>query len=113
MINSNEIVSVTVSVTNTGNYDGDEVVQMYIRDQVSSVTRPVKELKGYKRIFLKKGDTKEVFFDIDKSPLAFYDINMKYCVEPGDFTIMVGSSSDDRDLKSTKLTVKNRIDVND
>ena len=113
MINSNEIVSVTVSVTNTGNYDGDEVVQMYIRDQVSSVTRPVKELKGYKRIFLKKGETKEVFFDIDKSTLAFYDINMKYCVEPGDFTIMVGSSSDDRDLKSTKLTVKNRIDVND
>ena len=113
VINSNEIVSVTVSVTNTGNYDGDEVVQMYIRDQVSSVTRPVKELKGYKRIFLKKGDTKEVFFDIDKSTLAFYDINMKYCVEPGDFTIMVGSSSDDRDLKSTKLTVKNRIDVND
>ncbi len=113
MINSNEIVSVTVSVTNTGNYDGDEVVQMYIRDQVSSVTRPVKELKGYKRIFLKKGETKEVFFDIDKSTLAFYDINMKYCVEPGDFTIMVGSSSNDRDLKSTKLTVKNRIDVND
>lgn len=113
MINSNEIVSVTVSVTNTGNYDGDEVVQMYIRDQVSSVTRPVKELKGYKRIFLKKGETKEVFFDIDKSTLAFYDINMKYCVEPGDFTIMVGSSSDDRDLKSTKLTVKNRMDVND
>ena len=113
IINSNEIVSVTVSVTNTGNYDGDEVVQMYIRDQVSSVTRPVKELKGYKRIFLKKGETKEVFFDIDKSTLAFYDINMKYCVEPGDFTIMVGSSSDYRDLKSTKLTVKNRIDVND
>ena len=113
MINSNEIVSVTVSVSNTGNYDGDEVVQMYIRDQVSSVTRPVKELKGYKRIFLKKGETKEVFFDIDKSTLAFYDINMKYCVEPGDFTIMVGSSSNDRDLKSTKLTVKNRIDVND
>ena len=113
ILNSNEIVSVSVSVTNTGSYDGDEVVQMYIRDQISSATRPVKELKGYRRIFLKTGETKQVSFDIDKSTLAFYDIDMNYCVEPGDFSIMVGSSSDKKDLKTTILTVNKRMDVNE
>ena len=113
ILNSNETVSVSVSVTNTGSYDGDEVVQMYIRDQISSATRPVKELKGYQRIFLKKGETKQVSFDIDKSTLAFYDIDMNYCVEPGDFSIMVGSSSDKKDLKTTILTVNKRMDVNE
>ena len=113
ILNSNKTVSVSVSVTNTGSYDGDEVVQMYIRDQISSATRPVKELKGYQRIFLKKGETKQVSFDIDKSTLAFYDIDMNYCVEPGDFSIMVGSSSDKKDLKTTILTVNERMDVNE
>ena len=113
ILNSNETVSVSVSVTNTGSYDGDEVVQMYIRDQISSATRPVKELKGYQRIFLKKGETKQVSFDIDKATLAFYDIDMNYCVEPGDFSIMVGSSSDKKDLKTTTLTVNERMDVNE
>ena len=86
---------------------------MYIRDQISSDTRPVKELKGYKRIFLKKGETKQVSFDIDKATLAFYDIDMNYCVEPGDFSIMVGSSSDKKDLKTTTLTVNERMNVNE
>lgn len=113
ILNSNETVSVSVSVTNTGNYDGDEVVQMYIRDQISSATRPVKELKGYQRIFLKKGQTKQVSFDIDKNTLAFYDIDMNYCVEPGDFTIMVGSSSHSKDLKSTTLKVNQRMAVDE
>ena len=113
ILNSNETVSVSVSVTNTGNYDGDEVVQMYIRDQISSATRPVKELKGYQRIFLKKGQTKQVSFDIDKNTLAFYDIDMNYCVEPGDFTIMVGSSSHSKDLKSTTLKVNQRMVVDE
>jgi beta-glucosidase len=113
ILNSDEIVSVSVSVTNTGNYDGDEVVQMYIRDKVSSVTRPVKELKGYQRIFLKKGETKKVDFKINKETLAFYDINMEYCVEPGQFKIMTGSSSDDNDLQSIILEVEKRIEVDD
>ncbi len=113
VLNSDEIVSVSVSVTNTGNYDGDEVVQMYIRDKVSSVTRPVKELKGYQRIFLKKGETKKVDFKINKETLAFYDINMEYCVEPGEFKIMTGSSSDDDDLQSIILEVEKRIEVDD
>jgi beta-glucosidase len=113
ILNSDEIVSVSVSVTNTGNYDGDEVVQMYIRDKVSSVTRPVKELKGYQRIFLKKGETKKVDFKINKETLAFYDINMEYCIEPGEFKIMTGSSSDDNDLQSIILEVEKRIQVDD
>ena len=113
ILNSDEIITVSVSVTNTGNYDGDEIVQMYIRDKVSSVTRPVKELKGYQRIFLKKGETKKVDFKINKETLAFYDINMKYCVEPGEFKIMTGSSSDDNDLQSIILEVEKRIEVDD
>lgn len=113
ILNSNETVSVSVSVTNTGNYDGDEVVQMYIRDQISSATRPVKELKGYQRLFLKRGETKQVSFEINKETLAFYDIDMNYCVEPGDFSIMVGSSSDSKHLKSTTLKVNKRMTVDE
>ena len=113
ILNPDKTIEVSVSVTNTGNYDGDEVVQMYIRDQISSATRPVKELKGYQRIFLKKGETKQVSFNIDKATLAFYDIDMNYCVEPGDFSIMVGSSSDKKDLKTTTLTVKEHMVINE
>ena len=112
-LDGNESVSVSVNVTNSGNYDGDEIVQMYIRDRVSSVTRPVKELKGYKRVFIKKGETKQVSFEISKDTLAFYDIEMNYCVEPGEFSIMTGSSSADKDLKLTTLTVNKRIDVDE
>ena len=106
-----ETLSVTVDVTNTGEIDGEEIVQMYIRDKVSSATRPVKELKGYQRVALKAGETKTVSFDIDAESLAFYDINMAYCVEPGEFTIMTGSSSNDEDLKLTTLEVTNRIEL--
>ncbi len=86
---------------------------MYIRDQISSATRPVKELKDYKRIFLKKGASEKVSFEINKETLAFYDIEMNYCVEPGDFSIMVGSSSDKKDLKVTTLTVNKRMNVDE
>ena len=71
VLSSNDTVTVSVEVKNTGDFDGDEVVQMYIRDQISSATRPVKELKGYKRIFLKKGESKKVSFEIDKKPWPF------------------------------------------
>ena len=107
----NEVVTVTVEVTNSGKIDGEEIVQLYIRDKVSSATRPVKELKGYQRVALKAGETKTVSFTIDAEILAFYDINMTYCVEPGEFIIMTGSSSNDRDLKLTILEVTNRIEL--
>jgi beta-glucosidase len=117
-LSSNELkkgktISLSFEIENTGTMDGEEVVQLYIRDKVSSVTRPVKELKGYKRIFLIKGTSKTVSFEIDESMLAFYDINMNYCVEPGDFSLMVGSSSADIDLKSVNLNVNNRIKIED
>ena len=107
----NEAVTVTVEVTNTGKINGEEIVQLYIRDKVSSATRPVKELKGYQRVALKSGETKIVSFTIDAESLAFYDINMAYCVEPGEFIIMTGSSSNDKDLKLTTLKVNNRIEL--
>jgi beta-glucosidase len=84
---------VSVDITNTGTMKADEVVQLYIRDNISSVTRPVKELKGFERISLNAGETKTVEFTINKDALAFYDINMKYTVEPGTFNIMVGTAS--------------------
>jgi beta-glucosidase len=96
---------VMADVTNTGKREGAEVVQMYIRDVVSSVTRPVKELKGFKKVTLRPGETKTVTLDITPDLLAFYDINMKYVVEPGDFSIMVGNSSRDQDLTKVTLTV--------
>lgn len=105
-IGKNETVKVSVDVTNTGKKDGEEVVQLYIRDDYSSVTRPLKELKDFKRIALKAGESKTVTFDITPDKLAFYDLNMNWIVEAGTFTIMAGSSSRDEDLKKIQLTVK-------
>lgn len=105
-IKRNASTQVLVDVTNTGTRAGTEVVQMYIRDCVSSVTRPVKELKGFKKIWLKPGETNTVVLDITPDSLAFYDVNMKYVVEPGDFEIKVGSSSRDEDLQTVILKVK-------
>ncbi|WP_221420200.1 glycoside hydrolase family 3 N-terminal domain-containing protein [Fulvivirga sp. M361] len=97
---------VSVAVTNTGDLAGDEVVQLYIRDQFSSVTRPVKELKGFKRIHLAPGETQTIEFDVSFDQLAFYDINMNYVVEPGSFDLLVGNSSKNEDLKKVVLTVE-------
>jgi beta-glucosidase len=94
-----------VDVTNTGKRPGAEVVQMYIRDCVSSVTRPVKELRGFQKISLEPGKTQTAALEITPKSLAFYDINMKYTVEPGEFEIMVGNSSRDCDLQKVVLTV--------
>ncbi len=96
---------VLVDVTNTGKRAGTEVVQMYVRDLVSSVTRPIKELKGFKKISLKPGETQTVALDITPESLAFFDVNMKHVVERGDFEIMVGNSSRDADLQKVVLTV--------
>jgi beta-glucosidase len=96
---------VLADVTNTGTRAGSEVVQMYIRDLVSSVTRPVKELKGFRRVDLEPGQTETVHLEIAPGSLAFWDVDMKYRVEPGDFEIMVGTSSRDADLEKLTLTV--------
>jgi beta-glucosidase len=105
-IGRDESITVTVEVTNTGKTAGEEIVQMYIRDKVSSVTRPVKELRGFKRIALNAGETKMVTFGIDPEKLAFHNIEMNYVVEPGIFEIMTGSSSRDTDLQMTELRVE-------
>ncbi|HWI57120.1 MAG TPA: glycoside hydrolase family 3 N-terminal domain-containing protein, partial [Bacillota bacterium] len=95
---------VLVEVTNTGSRPGTEVVQMYIRDRISSVTRPVKELKGFKKVALQPGETQTVTLAITPGALAFYDVNMKYVVEPGEFEILIGASSQDGDLQKVILT---------
>lgn len=98
--------TVRVTVTNTGPVAGDEVVQMYVRDRVSSVTRPVKELKGFQRVSLAPGETAEVEFPITSAALRFYNREMERVVEPGEFEIMVGNSS--TELRTTVLTVEDR-----
>lgn len=92
-IKFNEKLKVSVDVKNTGNYDGQEVVQLYIRDLVGSVTRPVKELKGFEKINLKMGETKIVSFEISSEDLKFYNIDMKNVAEAGSFEVFVGENS--------------------
>jgi len=87
----------TIEVTNTGNFDGKEVVQLYIRDLVGSVTRPVKELKGFKKISLKKGETKTVSFEITVEDLKFYNSDLQFVAEPGRFQLFIGTNSDATD----------------
>jgi len=94
-----------VEVVNHGNRAGTEVVQMYVRDRVSSVTRPVKELRGFAKIFLAPGETQTVALEITPATLAFWDVRMKHVVEPGEFEIMLGSSSRDADLQTVVLMV--------
>ncbi len=96
---------VLVDIKNTGKVAGTETVQMYIRDLVSSITRPLKELKGFKKIFLQPGETKTVSLEITPDSLAFYGLSKKLAVEPGDFEIMVGNSSRSTDLQKLTLTV--------
>ena len=98
-----ETATLSVDVVNTGEMSGDEVVQLYIRDLVSSVTRPVKELKGFHRVHLEAGDRQTVQFRVGTEQLQFYDRKMQRVVEPGEFELMVGSSS--QDLKAVTLTV--------
>ena len=101
----NGSVTATVTVTNTGKRDADEVVQLYVHDLVASIARPVKELKGFELIHLAAGESKTVTFTIGADQLSFYNADLKKVVEPGDFDIMVGSNS--RDAKKARLTVKN------
>lgn len=93
VISSGQNVIVSVTITNNGNYNGEEVVQLYIRDLVGSVTRPVKELKGFQKIFLEKGASATVSFSIGEEELSFYRKDMSFGTEPGDFEVFVGGSS--------------------
>lgn len=97
-------LTASVAVSNTGRYDADEVVQLYIRDVVGSITRPVKELKGFKRIRLKKGETRRVTFEITPDLLRFYDYDLNYVCEPGEFRVMIGPNS--RDTHEAAFTVE-------
>jgi len=89
----NGTLTVSIDVANTGNFDGEEVVQLYVRDLVGSVTRPVKELKGFKKLLIKKGEKKTVEFELSADDLRFYNIDMEFVAEPGDFEVYVGGSS--------------------
>ncbi|UVQ15811.1 beta-glucosidase BglX [Bacteroides fragilis] len=97
-------LTVTVTVTNTGSRDGAEVVQLYIRDLVGSVTRPVKELKGFEKIFLKAGESRKVSFSITPELLKFYNYDLQFVCEPGDFDVMIGGNS--RDVKKARFLLK-------
>ena len=94
----------SVTVTNTGSRDADEVVQLYIHDVLASISRPVKELKGFRRLHLKAGESQTVTFEVTDDMLKFYNYNLQHVLEPGDFEIMIGPNS--RDLKKVTLTVQ-------
>ena len=101
-----ETIEVTVNITNTGKYAGEEVVQMYLRDKVGSVVRPVKELKGFEKIKLNVGETKTVKFIIDNQLISFYNSKLEFGSEPGEFELMIGSSSADIRLRDRFELVK-------
>lgn len=97
----NQTVTATLNLTNSGKADGAEVVQLYIRDMVGSISRPLKELKGFQKVFLKAGETRPVTFNITPEDLKFYNGDLKYVWEPGDFVIMVGGNS--KEVRSAKV----------
>ncbi|MEL6363201.1 MAG: fibronectin type III-like domain-contianing protein, partial [Pseudomonadota bacterium] len=103
-ITAEEVLKISVKLQNIGHFDGEEVVQLYIRDLVGSVTRPVKELKGFKKIALKAGEAQIVEFQLSVEDLAFYGADMEFKAEPGAFKIFVGGNS--LDLLETGFSLK-------
>ena len=93
ILTQNSTIKASVAITNTGNYDGEEIVQLYIKDVVGSITRPVKELKGFKKIFLKKGETKQVDFIIKVDDLKFYNNKFEFVFEEGDYELFIAGNS--------------------
>lgn len=96
----NDVLDVSVTISNTGNYDGAEVVQLYLQDKFGSVVRPILELKDFQKIQLGKGESKTLHFSLDKEKLSFYDKDLHWVSEPGEFKVMIGSSSADIRLTS-------------
>lgn len=100
----NETIEISITVTNTGDYDGEEIIQLYVQDLVGSVTRPVKELKKFKKVFIKSGDSEKITFTLTSSDLAFYTQDMSFKAEPGEFKLFVGTNS--IDVLETSFTLK-------
>lgn len=96
---TSDTIEASVTITNSGNYDGEEIVQLYLHDRFGAVVRPVKELKDFQKIYLKKGESKTIKFTINKEKLSFYNDDLQWIAEPGDFYIMIGASSEDIRLK--------------
>ncbi|WP_407425394.1 beta-glucosidase BglX [Arcticibacter sp.] len=104
LLRSGQPITASVSLTNSGSAEGKEVVQLYIRDMVGSITRPVKELKGFQKISLKPGESREVTFRIDEEMLKFYNSELKFTAEPGEFKLFIGTNS--RDVKEAKFRLQ-------
>lgn len=104
-LSGNQSLTASIQLTNKGKYDGAEVVQLYIRDMVGTLTRPVKELKGFQKVFLKAGETKEISFELTQDDLKFYNHSLDFVFEPGEFEIMVGTNS--QELSIEKINWKN------
>ena len=105
-IKGNEKIEVTMKISNNGKYTGEEVVQLYIRDRVGAVVRPVKELKDFQKIKLQPGESKTLNFAIDKEKLSFFNDKLQWIAEPGEFDLMIGSSSEDIRLKDSFELIK-------
>jgi beta-glucosidase len=105
-LSMNGTLDVKVTVRNTGNYDGEEVAQLYVRDMVGSITRPVKELKGFQKVMLKKGESRTLTFRLTPEDLKFYNTDLKFAAEPGDFQVMVGGNSRDVQMVPFTLTAQ-------
>lgn len=99
-------LTVSVDITNSGNYAGEEVVQLYTRQHVGSITRPVKELKGFQKVHFDKGESKTISFTLTPADLAFYRADMSWGVETGSFDVFVGTASDDVKKASFELVEK-------
>ena len=100
-LKGDEKLNASITLTNTGNVAGEEVVQLYIQDPVASISRPVQELKNFKKVMLQPGEKKNIEFEITTNDLKFYNSDLKYDWEPGDFIIYLGTNS--RDVKSAKV----------
>ncbi len=103
-LNADGSIELSATVTNTGDYDGEEIVQLYLRDVVRSVTPPAKELKGFQKIALKKGESKKVTFTVTPEDLKFYNYDIEYVYEPGEFEFVIAGSSDNKMIGSFELT---------
>jgi beta-glucosidase len=99
----NEEITASIDITNTGNRDGVEIVQLYIRDLVGEVTRPVKELKGFKKVFIKKGETVNIVFTLAPGELSYYHQDMSFKYDPGEFELFIGASS--AELRNIRFTI--------
>jgi beta-glucosidase len=99
IMKENETIDISFSLTNNGTYAGEEVAQFYLRDKVASVSRSIRELKGFRKVILQPGESKTIHFTVNKEKLSFYNSKLEWVAEPGEFDIMIGSSSSDIRLK--------------